>query len=338
MSKWIKKDLFDTFQKEKIEEKDNSSGGGFIRSNLVWDTPEKGTIEQAKIYEGRFLPDPKGEFYKRYYYHFWQSGETWKFVLCPKTNDFKEYCPFCSSVSKLYNGTEQDKKQAYLLKRKDKFVGNFFIVKDPRDAEKDDENKVVGKVRLYEFPAKVEQKLKNEITDREEGYGREIFDPSEEGRNFILKVLSTKKQEDGRTWPDYSSSTFSRSQSALGSEEEIDDIMASCTDLEEYLKSRSLSKDKQVEILKNEFLWELVESECLKHGYIDVESNGDDSKNNKREENFDTGRENNRKEEDKKEELSSDSDVREEVKKDDDNKISVDDLDDDDLLRELDSM
>ena len=217
MSKWINKDLFNDFKKEKIEEKD-TSGGGFIRSNLLWETPDKGTVEQPKMYEGRFVPDPKGKFYKKYYYHFWQSGESWTFVLCPKTgepSDFKNFCPFCAATAKLYNGTSQDKSHAYQLKRKERHVANFWVGKDPRDEDRDPEKKVVGKIKVYEFPSQVEKKLKNEVTDSSEGYGYQIFDPSEEGRNFILKVLSTKKMEDGRTWPDYSSSTFSRTQGAF---------------------------------------------------------------------------------------------------------------------------
>jgi hypothetical protein len=143
MSKWINKDLFDSFQKEKIEEKDTSNTG-FMRSNLVWDTPEKGTTENAKVYEGRFLPPPKGtKFYMRYFYHFWKSGDTWKYVQCTKTPDnFKTFCPICSVVSKLYNGTKDDKKQGYLLKRKERNVANFFIVKDGRDDDRDDENQI----------------------------------------------------------------------------------------------------------------------------------------------------------------------------------------------------
>jgi hypothetical protein len=141
MSKWIKKDLFESFQQKKIEEKDTASTGSYVRSELVWDTPEKGTVEQAKVYEGRFLPDPEGEFYKRYYFHFWKSGDSWKFVFCPKTHDYKAFCPVCSAVSKLYNGTKDDKAQAYQLKKKERNVANFFIVKDNRDDEKDDENK-----------------------------------------------------------------------------------------------------------------------------------------------------------------------------------------------------
>ena len=220
------------------------------------------------------------------------------------------------------------------MKRKEKFVGNFFVAKDPRDADRDAEKKMVGKVKLYEFPSQVEKKLKNEITDRDEGYGDQIFDPSENGRNFILKVLSTKKQEDGRTWPDYSSSTFSRSQSALGSDDDIDALMQTCTDLAEYVKSMETSQDKMVEILKAEFLWEIVEDECLKQGFeVKAEEAEEKPKEEKKPEAekqdgddeppWDTG-----KEEEKEE-------PKEESKPDD---AGDDNLDDEDLLAELDNM
>jgi hypothetical protein len=331
MSKWINKDLFDDFRKEKIEEKDTSSSG-FRRAEILWETPEKGTLEQAKVYEGRFLPDPKtqAKFYKRYHYHFWQSGDNWVFILCPKTFSWDNYCPVCSAVVKLYNGTSSDKKQAYNLKRKEKFVSNFFIAKDPRDGDRDEEKKVVGKVKLYEFPLAIEKKLKAEITDKDEGYGHEIFDPSEEGRNFIVKVLSTKKQEDGRTWPDYSSSTFSRSQSPIAdTEEEIDAIMGTRIDLDDYLKSMEVAKDKVVEILKNEFVWELIADECPKYGYKD---NG--QKVEKKEE---------KKEEVKEEKVDEDAppwetEAKEEKKSTKKEEVKKDNFNDADLLAELDNM
>ena len=269
MSKWINKDLFDEFQKEKIEEKDNDSGN---RAANLWPTPEKGTVENPKVYEGRFVPDPKGRFYKRFLYHMWQAGdESWIFVLCPKTHDFKAYCPFCSVTSKLYaSGTSSDKAQGYNIKRKEKFVGNWFVAKDPRDADKEPENKMAGKIKLYEFPGKIEQKLKKEITDTKEGYGRSIFDPSEEGRNLIIRVLSTKKDERGKTWPDYSNTDFSRSKSPIAdSEEKIDALMETTVDIEEYINNMAVSNAKMVEILKNEFLWDMVADEAINHGFED---------------------------------------------------------------------
>ena len=271
MSKWINKELFEEFQSQKIEEKDNEKTGGVSRANL-WPTPQKGSTENPKVYQGRFIPDVKGNFYKRFYYHMWQAtDESWIFVLCPKTHDFKDYCPFCSVTSKLYaGGTTADKSQAYHIKRKEKFVGNWFVVKDPRDEDKEEESKSSGKVKLYEFPGKVEQKLKKEITDKKEGYGLSIFDPGEEGRDFIIRVLATKKDDKGKQWPDYSNSSFARSKSALAdSEAGIDKIMETTTDLDAYIDNMAVSKHKMVEILKNEFLWEMVADESVNQGFED---------------------------------------------------------------------
>lgn len=274
MSKWIDKDLFEDFRKEKIDEKDSGSG---FRSDIIWETPEKGTTENPKVYEGRFLPDPKHgsqKPYQKYYYHMWQGvDENWIKILCPKTGDkanMKNYCPVCSATNKLFKGgSDADKQQGYNIKRKEKFVGNFFIVKDPRDADRDEEKKVEGTVKVYEFPGKVEQKLKKEITDSSEGYGYQIFDPSEEGRNFIIRVLSTKKDERGKQWPDYSNSEFSRTRGAIAeTEEDIDAIMDQRQDIDEYISSMSTSNSKIADIMKTEFLWELVEDEAESHGFV----------------------------------------------------------------------
>ena len=261
MSKWIDKSLFNEFQKQKKSESDAPQTGGVRRSDLVWKTPEKGTVDKPKVYEGRFIPDKKGNFYKKYSYHMFLCGEKWAFSICPKTYNFDNYCPFCSATSKLYQGTAADKKIAYQYKRKDKFVSNFFITSDPRDAEAETENKVEGTIKLYEFPAKVEMKLKEEITDTKNGYGYKIFDPGEDGHNFILKVLATKKDANGKVWPDYSSSTFARASKAIGSDSEIDKIIKSTTNLDEYIKSLEVNEDVIKKWLKAEMLDELVEDE-----------------------------------------------------------------------------
>ena len=259
-SKWINKDLFNDFQNKKKEEKEKPAGRAF-RSDLVWKTPEKGTVETAKVYEGRFVPDPKGRFYEKYYYHMFKSGETWSFSICPKTFDFEAFCPFCLSSQLLYTGSQADKKKAPEYARKTKFVGNFFIIDDPRDAETEEDKKVNGTVKLYEFPGKVEIKLKEEITDTKNGLGYAIFDPGKEGYNFILKVLSTKRDKNNKEWPEYGNSTFARKSSPLGTDKEIDAIMKTANDLMEYLND-SLKTDEEIkDILKKEVLWDLVKDE-----------------------------------------------------------------------------
>jgi len=258
MSSWIDKDLFAKFVEEKSREKEQTAGPR--RTEIVWPTPERGTPDRPKIYEGRFLPDPKGNFYKKYYYHMFYSGEKWNFVLCSKTWNFDNYCPWCSVTSKLYMGNNEDKKRAAEYKRKEKFVSNFYIIDDPRDAERNDEEKVNGTVKIYEFPGKVESKLKAEITDTKHGIGPGIFDPGEDGYNFILKVKSTKPK-DGKTWPDYSDSLFARRPESLGSRNRIKEIMEQRYDLEEYIQSMEREEEDIINLLKAEMVWDLVKSE-----------------------------------------------------------------------------
>ena len=107
-------------------------------------------------------------------------------------------------------------------------------------------------------------KLKEEITDVKNGYGYKIFDPSEEGHNFILKVLATKKDPSGNVWPDYSSSTFSRNSNSIGTDSEIDALMKTCTDLDDYINNLAVSEERIEEVLKTEMVWDMVASEWTK--------------------------------------------------------------------------
>ena len=275
-SKWIDGDLFDKFATQKKNEKDKPKG--FTRrSELTWKNPQMGTVERAKIYEGRFVPDPKGQFYKKYYYHMFQTGEKWTFFLCSKTYNFDNYCPFCSVTSKLYTGTKADKDAAYNFKRKEKFVSNWYVEKDPRDAEvEESEDKVEGTVRAYEFPGKLEEKLKEQITDTRNGLGMAIFDPGEDGFSFLIKVKATKKDKRGKEWPDYGLSEFSRRSSAIGTDKEIEAIMKQTIDLDEYIESMEKDDEDIMAALKSHMLWDLVSSEWKKAKVIAEEDANDD--------------------------------------------------------------
>lgn len=276
MSKWINKELFSKFKEKKKEEKENPSGGFQRRSEVVWKTPERGTVAKAKEYEGRFLQDQKGEFYKEYLYHMFRVGESWFFSLCPKTYNMGNYCPICAATLKLYTGGAADKSLATELKRKNKFVANFYVVRDPRDAEIDvAEEKSEGKVKIYEFPGKVERKLHSEIVDENEGYGVRIFDPSEDGYNFILKIGSTKKDAKGKEWPDYESSAFSRRSSALGTETQIEEIMNNRFDLNTYIQGMERKQEDIANAMKTKGIFSLVEDEWKKEEKKGKEDAGD---------------------------------------------------------------
>jgi hypothetical protein len=257
MSKWLKKDAYEMFANEKTKEaEEQQEQGGFYNK---WKNPKMGTTEKAKEYKIRLLPDVENGFYKKYMYHGFKSGETFKYFLCEKTHGMDKYCPWCEATKMLYQGNDSDKRKAGEYKRKERYVSNVYIVEDPRDAEvKDEAYKVSGKVRLYEFPATVESKIKNEITDTEQGYGMNIFNP-EDGYDFILKIKAKPKDKNGKEWPDYGDTMFSRRSSPLAdSEEEIEKIMESRFNLDEYINSLKLSVDEHEKLLKSEMLWEDV--------------------------------------------------------------------------------
>ena len=259
MSKWLKKDSYEMFADKKTkeaEQQDTQVGGGFYNK---WKNPKMGTTEKAKEYKIRLLPDVEEGFYKDYMYHGFMSGETFKYFLCEKTHGMDKYCPWCEATKMLYQGNESDKRKAGDYKRKQRFVSNIFITEDPRDAEVKDENyKSGGKVRLYEFPATVESKIKNEITDTEQGYGQSIFDP-ENGYDFILKIKAKPKDKNGKEWPEYGDSMFARRASPISDDAEgVEKLMEDRYNLDEYIKSLKLSVKDHEELLKAEMLWDDV--------------------------------------------------------------------------------
>lgn len=264
MSKWISKDLFNKHLEEREKEKLEKIPR-FNRSEIVWPSLKPGTQDEPTVYEGRFLPDPEGLLIKKYYYHMWKSGDKYISLLCPKTHGFGNFCPVCSVVSSLYNGTAEDKKIAREMKRKERYVSNFYIVDDPRDKNvKEEENKMSGKVRLYEFPSKINEKLIAE-EDEKEGLRERVWDAGEDGHNFFIKIKLTKPDENKRQFPDYSSSVFSRKSTALGSDKKTEEITKSVYSLKKHVETMEKSLDWIKETLISEGLFKLVEREWAKH-------------------------------------------------------------------------
>lgn len=252
-------------EKKKNEaDKPESNAGGYA---LKWKNPEMGTVERAREYVVRFLPDIKGDtFYEKYFYHGFTSGDKFQYILCEKTFGMDKYCPWCDANKMLYQGNDADKKAAAAYKRKERFAGNIIVVDDPRDSDvQESDKKVSGSVRLYEFPGVVESKLKTEVTDTRNGYGIKIFDP-EDGYDFILKVKAKPKDKNGKEWPDYGDSMFSRRPSAIAdSDDGIQAILDKCYNLKEYLNSMRMSVADHEKLLKAEMLWDDIEGNFERH-------------------------------------------------------------------------
>lgn len=222
------------------------------------------------------MPDKKGEFYKKYFFHFIWSGEKAYKFKCPKTESVENYCPWCHASRILYQGSADDKKTAKKFYRQTKFASNVYIIDDPRDSQEEESRKVSGSVRIYEFPGTIEGKIKTQITDEEEGRGAAIFDP-EEGYNFLVKVASKKPDSNGTIWPTYEASEFSLNKNAiLEDSDKIEKVMESVYDLSEFINSLEMDTEFHKKLLKQEMLYEDVQDQFEK--YMEgKESEGKDS-------------------------------------------------------------
>ena len=264
MSKWINKELFVKF-KEQVTSRPTDETSTFTKK---WNKLVMGTVDAPMVYEGRFLPDKTGNpAYKKYHYHMFESGGGWEFFLCPKTYGDNVFCGFCLASKKLWSGTESDKKAASKYKRNDRFVANFYIVSDPRDkdipadAENREDKVASGKVKLFEFPPKLESKVAQELKDEKEGLGEKIFDPGEDGNNFIIKIKATKRDKNNKVWPDYSDSKFSIKSYPLGTDKEIKLMLEQCENLDSYLKSIEKPPTEIKKLLQQEMLMDFVSTE-----------------------------------------------------------------------------
>jgi len=277
MSKWVNKDKFEDFKKER--ENDNTEKNDSVDYARTYPNPKMGTLSKPKEYHMRLLTDQNGDFYKKYHYHMFQSGENWNFIMCPKTNNMDAYCPWCQATQQLYKGSAADKKAAYKYKRKDKYVGNVFVTKDPRDNDEDDTDKLLaGKTFLYNFPQTIETLIKKEITDTENGWGYDIFDP-ETGYNLIINIGAKKPDKNGKVWPDYSLTAFAKRPSGIADTDDgITEIMESCQSISEYIENSLWTTEKHQELLKSEMLFEDVEDQFMRHMKFEDSGTSDDDK------------------------------------------------------------
>jgi hypothetical protein len=273
MSRWIPDDLFEEYKNEKVNEQTTTKQ--YNVSNIVWPSPEKPNDHEKPMneYEGRFLTDPTGKFEVKYYYHMWPTSELtesgknkWHFNICPKTWDINAFCAECAVSSVLWKGNQDDKNRAKQMFKKERHAINWYVIDDPRDTKIEDEDKkLAGKVMINQIPAKVEAKIKDEVVSKR-GIGKLAFDPGEEGFNFIIKVGCTKPEgKQGKTFPTYDLSGFDRFPKALGTEEEIEDIMSRRHDLNEFVKNQMKDKKYLYDLLDKELLLDFVVKEWAKH-------------------------------------------------------------------------
>lgn len=189
-------------------------------------------LEPGKTTLVRLLPNtknPEDTFY-HYFHHGWNSKKTGGYVsaICPSTWDQRS--PISEEYFKLYREAGNDeaaKKTASLLKRKESWYVNVYVIDDPVTPDNN------GKVKILRFGKQLMKIIENAISGEDAGeYGPRIFELGADGCTFRIKP--EKKSEKGRTdfAVEYTSSKFLQPKEIPGmTDEKIAEILGTLHDL-----------------------------------------------------------------------------------------------------------
>ena len=161
-------------------------------------------MEVGKTYLVRVVPnieDPKATFF-HYKHHGFTSLSTGQYVdaTCPR--EFGDRCSVCEERFKLYKTkTEDDRQLAYNIRPHEKHLVNVYVVSDPTNPDNE------GSVKILRFGKRIYDKIlaATEGDDADE-FGHRVYDLTENGCNFKIKVESTS--EGNRKFTNYNNSRF----------------------------------------------------------------------------------------------------------------------------------
>jgi len=176
-----------------------------------------------------FVKDPSKTFF-HYYSHGWVSEMTGQFQSAISPQTWGERDPIAEARYRLSRtGSEEEKEKAKALNRKENWLVNVYVVKDPDNPENE------GKVKILRFGRQL-HKIVMEAMEGEDAdeFGERIFDLSKEGCSFRVKV------EEQGGYPTYVSSRFaSPSQISGVTDNTIKDVYDQTFDLENVFPVKS---------------------------------------------------------------------------------------------------
>ncbi len=167
----------------------------------------------------RFLPAVEGDKlpWVEYWRHAFKNEANGKWYIENSLTTLGQTDPVSEANSELWNtGIEDNKKLASARKRKQTYVANILVVKDPKSPENE------GKVFLFSFGKKVFEKIKAQMfPDKNDIDVKEAYSPfcPWTGANFKLKVKIVDK------FPNYDDCSFQeQSQLFDGDEKKIEAV------------------------------------------------------------------------------------------------------------------
>jgi hypothetical protein len=188
-------------------------------------------METGKTYVIRFIPNleaPERTFF-HYFHHMWKSVVTNNVIsfLCPTT--YGEKCPIEEYRSKIYRSKDESEiDKTRPVKRNESWLANVFVVKDPTNPENE------GKVKILRYGKQLNKIITDAISgDESDEFGAKIFDLSENGCSFKIKV----EQNEGG-YPTYVSSKF-MSPSKLEGVSDIDELYTQVADLDKIFNHKT---------------------------------------------------------------------------------------------------
>ena len=198
----------------------------------------------------RFLPAPDGEDvpFVRYWDHGFQ-GPSGKWYIEKSRTSIGEKDPVAEYNSKLWRESDNDespqRKQARKQKRREHFVSNILVVKDPGNPENN------GKVFLYSYGKKIFNKA-NELMNPVDDGIEEVkpINPYDmwTGADFYLRI----RQVEG--YRNYDKSSFGESKPISDDDDELERIWKQEYPLKSFIDPANYKSFEELEKRLNEVL------------------------------------------------------------------------------------
>lgn len=161
---------------------------------------------QEKPYVVRLVPnykDPKNSLC-RVYTHSWNSLLTGQFLESVCSTTWGELCPICTARFKLYrSGKEADRNLSKLIKRKENWLVNCYVIDDPTTPD------TKGTLRVLKHGKTLNSIIQEALTGSDSAeFGMAIFDLSENGCNFKIRAEKTAPTATSEAFVTYAKSRF----------------------------------------------------------------------------------------------------------------------------------
>jgi len=195
--------------------------------------------EPGNTYTVRILPNIKNpaKTFFHYYNYTWNSLANGQLVSVVSPTTWDQRDPIAEERYKiLRNGTEEEKKKAAALTRRENWMVNIYVINDPVNPDNN------GQIKVLRFGRQLHKIIMDAIQGEEaDEFGPRIFDLSPKGCSFKIKV------ERQGEYPTYVSSKFISAREIENLEEDdYKKIYEGINDLESYVTAKTYDEIKEL--------------------------------------------------------------------------------------------